>query len=263
MVLGAIHGLAEFLPISSDGHLALAKLLFGIASTDRAFEALLPIATLLATLVMLGPVVRAALSAGLAAVVKPSLFSTTAGARDALVMILAAIPSAAVGLALRHVVATWAESPLAIGLGFLGTGALLIVSRFAKPGQAEQPGIIGALLLGGAQGLAVLPGVSRIAATITLALLLGVRRERAFEVSLLISLPVLLGAALLEAPHAVAAGAPIWPAAAAAGVAFMLGMVAVRLLRWSVIGGGFSWFAAWVVPVSLATLALAKAWPHG
>jgi undecaprenyl pyrophosphate phosphatase UppP len=96
-----------------------------------------------------------------------------------------------------------------------------------------------------------------------LALLLGVRRERAFEVSLLISLPVLLGAALLEAPHALAAGALIWPAAAAAGVAFMLGMVAVRLLRWSVIGGGFSWFAAWVVPVSLATLALAKAWPHG
>jgi undecaprenyl-diphosphatase len=263
MVLGAIHGFAEFLPISSDGHAALAKLLFGVSSSGRALEALLPLATLLATLVMLWPRVRAAVADGAAAVLRPSLFSTTAGARDALVMILASIPSAAVGFALRHAVARWTDSPLLIGLGFLGTGALLIISRFAKLGQSDQPGIVGAVLLGVAQGVAVLPGVSRIAATITLALLLGVRRERAFEVSLLISLPALLGAALLEVPGAIAAGAPIGPAAAAALLAFIVGMLAVRLLKWTVIAGSFSWFAAWVVPVSLATLALARAWPHG
>src|SRR4029078_10725148 len=128
-----------------------------------------------------------------------------------------------------------------------GTGVLLIISRFAKPGQDEQPSVAFALLLGVAQGVAVLPGVSRVASTVTLALLLGMRRERAFELSLLVSLPVLLGVVLLRAPHAVAAGAPGWPGAGAAGVAFLVGMMAVRLLRWSVIAGSFSWFAAWVV----------------
>jgi undecaprenyl-diphosphatase len=108
-----------------------------------------------------------------------------------------------------------------------------------------------------------LPGLSRSASTITVALLLGVRRERAFELSMLMSLPAVLGATLLEAPKAFADSALVLPAAIGAVVAFLVGLGALGLLRRIVVAGRFSWFAAWVVPVALATLALATAWPHG
>jgi undecaprenyl-diphosphatase len=262
IVLGAIQGLTEFLPISSDGHLALTEMLFDFSTKGLSLNVMLHVGTLLATLVMLWSRVRPALFDGLAACVKPSLFSTVPGARDALVVILASIPTALIGLGLRHSVERWTESPLAVGLGFLGTSAVLIVSRFAKPGDAEQPSVVGALLIGVAQGLAVLPGLSRSGSTITLALFLGVRRERAFELSMLMSLPAVFGATLLEAPKAFAEPSLLLPAAVGAAVAFLVGLLALGLLRRIVVAGRFAWFAAWVLPVALATLALAKAWPH-
>lgn len=263
IVLGAIQGLTEFLPISSDGHLALTEMLFEFSSKGLALNVMLHVGTLVATLVMLWPRVRPALFDGLAACAKPSLFVTMPGARDALVVILASIPTAALGLGLRHAVERWTESPLAVGLGFLGTSVVLIAAGFAKEGDDEQPGIAGALLIGFAQGLAVLPGLSRSATTITLALFLGVRRERAFDLSMLMSIPAVLGATLLEAPRAFRDTSLLLPAAVGAVVAFLVGLLALGLLRRIVLAGRFSWFAAWVVPVALATLALAKAWPHG
>ena len=265
MVLGAIHGLTELLPLSSDGHLALAQMLFDFSSKGQPWRVMVQLGTQLATLVVLWPRVKAALFDGLAALLKPSLFSTTPGARDALVVSLAAIPSALLGLGLRHAVQRWSLSPLAIGLGFLATSVVLIASRFAPSddGRDDQPGVVGALLLGVAQGLAQLPGLSRGAMTVTLLLLLGVRRQRAFELSLLMSLPIVLGTALVELLQGVVVAGRWLPALVSALAAFAVGLLSLRLLRASVVAGRFSWFAAWVVPVSLATLALAKAWPHG
>lgn len=263
VILGAIQGLTEFLPISSDGHLALTEMLFKFSSKGLALNVMLHVGTFVATLVMLWPRVRPALFDGLAAFAKPSLFATVPGARDALVVILASIPTALMGLGLRHSVERWTESPLAVGLGFLATSVVLIASRFAKNGSDEQPGVVGALLIGVAQGFAVLPGLSRSASTITLALFLGVRRERAFELSMLMSLPAVLGATLLEAPKAFSNPELLLPAAVGAVVAFFVGLLALGLLRRIVVAGRFSWFAAWVLPVAFATLALAKAWPHG
>jgi undecaprenyl-diphosphatase len=263
VVLGAIQGLTEFLPISSDGHLALTEMLFNFSNKGLALNVMLHVGTLAATLVMLWSRVRPALFDGLAACVKPALFSTVPGARDALVVILASIPTALLGLGLRRSVERWTESPLAVGLGFLATSVVLIASRFAREGKDEQPGVVGALLVGLAQGLAVLPGLSRSASTITVALFLGVKPQRAFELSMLMSLPAVLGATLLEAPKAFGDSALLVPAAVGAAVAFFVGLLALGLLRRIVMAGRFSWFAAWVVPVALATLAMAKAWPHG
>ena len=268
VALGAIRGLAEILPISASGHLALADMLFGLSPRALAVDVLLRVGTLLAIVVVLWPRLRVALRAGLAAVLDPSLFSTTPGARDALVLLLAAVPSCSLSFLLRHVVERVGHSPLAIGVGLLGNAALLFGSRWTRLGLAAQPGVVGALLMGVAQGVAVLPGLSATAATVTLALWLGVRRERAFELSLLVSLPVSLSTLafeLLEAERAQATLAPglVGPAVFGCLAAFLMGLVALWLLRRSVAAGGLPWFAAWLVPVSLATLALAKAWPHG
>lgn len=262
LVLGAIQGLSEFLPISSDGHLALAEMLFDLRARGLSLNAMLHLGTLLASVVALWPSVRRAFLGGLAALAQPSRLSTDPGARDALVVLLASLPTALIGLALRDSVERWTNSPLAIGLGFLGTCLALLASRFAKLGQEPQPGVVGALLIGVAQGCSVLPGFSRSASTITLALLLGVRRERAFELSILVSMPAVLGAAVLEAPTAFARG-ELAASAVGAVVAFALGRLGLLWLRRALVLGRFWWFSLWVVPVSAATLALAAAWPHG
>lgn len=262
LLLGAIHGLSEFLPISSGGHLALAKLLFDLRAKSPALNLMLHVGTLLASLLVLWPSVKRAALGGAAALVQPSRLSTDPGARDALVVLLASLPTALIGFLLRDAVGRWFGSPLALGLGFLGTGVALLVSRLAGRGQEPQPGVLGALLIGVAQGCSVLPGLSRTAATLTLALLLGVRRERAFELSILVSLPAVAAAIAGAVPPALDGGG-LAVAAAGALVAFAAGRLGLHWLRRAVVLGRLSWFALWVVPVSIATLALAAAWPHG
>jgi undecaprenyl-diphosphatase len=261
VVLGAVQGLTEFLPISSDGHLALTEMLFRFSHKGLSLTVMLHVGTLLATLIVLRPRIVPAVSDGLRALARPQLFRTTAGGRDALVVILATLPTALIGLTLRDAVEDFTESPLAVGLGFLATTVVLVISRFARVGAAEQPSVAGALLIGLAQGLAVLPGLSRSASTITVALLLGVQRERAFELSMLMSLPAVVGATLLEAPRAFQDRSLWLPSLIGAAVALGVGIVALDLLRRVVVGGKFPYFALWVAPLAIATLAMAAAWP--
>lgn len=261
-ILGVVQGVTEFLPISSDGHLALAEILFDLNTGGLTFNVMLHAGTLLATLIMLRRQIGHALSGGLSALKKPSRFRDTAGGREALVVLLASLPTAAIGLLLRDPVERWTESPLAIGLGFLGTTAMLVLAHATAPGGRDQPSLAGALAIGFAQGLAVLPGLSRSGSTIAVALLLGVRRERAFELSMLVSLPAIVGALLLESRHAVGTPFPGVSAVIGTVVAFASGLLALGLLRRIVVGGRFGWFAFWVGPLALATIGLGLAWPR-
>jgi undecaprenyl-diphosphatase len=260
-LLGIVQGITEFLPISSDGHLALAEILFGLKG-GLACSVMLHAGTLLATLVVLRAEVVRTLRGGFSALVRPARFRETPGGRDALVVILASVPSAAVGLFLRQPVERWTESPLAIGLGFLGTTAALVLAHFSLQGDREQPTLGGALLLGVAQGLAVLPGLSRCGTTIAIALWLGVRPRRAFELSMLMSIPAILGAIGLEGRLALNGGLPWVSLLLAAALALGSGILALRTLRGVVDRGHFGWFAFWVGPLALATMAMGHVWPR-
>ncbi|HEV8551021.1 MAG TPA: undecaprenyl-diphosphate phosphatase [Polyangiaceae bacterium] len=260
-VLGIVQGLTEFLPVSSDGHLALAEILFKLRG-GLAFSVLLRVGTLLATVLVLAPELGRALRAALSAVVAPRSLRQTTGGRDALVILLASFPTAAVGLFLRQPVERWTESPLAIGLGFLGTTAALVLAHFCVQGDREQPSAAGALLLGAAQGLSVLPGLSRSASTIAVALWLGVRPKRAFELSMLMSVPAILGAVGLEARPAFQGPVAWAPCLLGALLALATGVVSLRVVRGLVERGHFGWFAFWVGPLALATMGLGLAWPR-
>lgn len=262
LLLGIIQGIAEFLPISSDGHLALAALLFDVKEGGLTLTVMLHVGTLLATALILRRRLGLALGDGLRALAAPSLFKTTAGGRDALFVVLASIPTAVIGLTLRDAVDAWTYSPNAIGWGFLATAICLLASLGARPGHQDSPSWHAALAVGAMQGLAVLPGVSRSALTITCLLYLGLARARAFELSMLMSIPAVLGAVLLEIPHAMRDIDGVAMAIFATAVAFISGTLALLSLRRVVISGGFAWFALWVGPLSLATLALARSWPH-
>src|SRR5262245_2875103 len=251
-LLGVVQGLTEFLPVSSDGHLALAELVFDVKEGNLALNVMLHAGTWIATLLVLWARVRPAIVDGVRAFASPNRFQTTSGGRDALVVILASIPTAVIGFGLRHAVERWTQSPFVVGLGFLGTAAAVVSTRFVRTGDREVPSIVGALLIGVAQGLAVLPGLSRSGSTFALAMWLGVRPERAFELSMLMSLPAVLGAILLEARH-LGGQTSITSAAVGAAIALVVGIVALLVLRRIVARGHFALFALWVIPLAFVS----------
>lgn len=253
-LLGIIQGITEFLPISSDGHLALAEMLFGFSEGGLTLNVMLHAGTLIATLIVLRQRVQPAVVDGVKACVAPSRFSLTAGGRDALVVIVCSLPTAIIGLLLRDAVERWTKSPLVLGLGFVGTALALISTRWVQRGQKETPSVVGSLAVGVCQGLAVLPGLSRSGSTIAALLWLGVRPDRAFELSMLMSLPAVFGALLLEGRHMAHGMDAVAPAAVGAAVSLVVGVAALLVLRRVVMRGHFAWFAAWVLPVALATL---------
>lgn len=260
-LLGLLQGITEFLPISSDGHLALAGILFGVKDAGLAFTVLLHAGTLLATSLILRQRLGTAVVDGVKALGAPRLFRTTSGGQDALFVIVASVPTGIIGLSVRDHVDQWSASPFVVGLGFMLTAVVLVSSAFAKPGVVEHPSVKAALLLGMMQGIAVLPGVSRSGLTIATALFLGVARPRAFELSMLMSVPAVLGAVLLELPHMAGDISNLPAAVLGAVVACLSGMGAMMWLKRIVVGGLFPWFALWVFPLAIATLAMARAWP--
>lgn len=262
VLLGIVQGITEFLPVSSDGHLALAELLFKMDQGGLTFNVMLHAGTFVATLIVLRERVLRAVTEGVRALAQPSRFRDTPGGRDAATVIVASIPTAVIGLLLRDPVEAWTRSPLAIGLGFVGTSAWVLSTQRVRAGALEQPSLLGALVIGVAQGLAVLPGLSRSAGTIASALWLGVRPERAFELSFLMSLPAVFGAILLEGRHAIGETFPVGPALVGTLVSLVTGIMALLLLRRVIMRGRFVVFALWTVPIAVATLAMAAAWPH-
>jgi undecaprenyl-diphosphatase len=108
----------------------------------------------------------------------------------------------------------------------------------------------------------VAPGVSRSGLTIVTALWLGVRSERAFELSMLMSVPAVAAAVLLESLEGDSMAGHSFALVSGAVMAFAVGLLALSLLRRVVSRGNLAWFALWVLPLALATLALAKAWPR-
>lgn len=261
LLLGILQGVSEFLPISSSGHLALAGMLFGVKDAGLTLNVLLHVGTLIATGIVLRRRLSDAIASGVRSLLKPSLFRTSPGGQDALFVIVASIPTAIIGFSLRDTVDAWTRSPTIVGLGFLVTSLLLVSTKFAQPGKVEHPSVGAALLLGIAQGIAVAPGVSRSGTTIAVALFLGVQRGRAFELSMLMSVPAVLGAALLELPGSLDQMQGLGAALMGTLVACVVGVGAMLILRRMVVGGSFPWFAIWVFPLSVATLMMSQAWP--
>jgi undecaprenyl-diphosphatase len=256
-VLGVLQGATEFLPVSSSGHLALGEQLFAVQDAGLTLNVMLHAGTLLAIVLVLWRRLADAATEGVLALRRPARLRTTSGGRDALFVILASVPTAAVGLLLRKAVADFTHSPLAVGLGFAVTTAVLVSVRWARGGEDEVPSVWGSILIGLAQGIAVVPGISRSGATICAALWLGVRPGRAFELSMLASVPAVLGAVALEAPEMSGDEGALGLAIAGAAIALVVGMGALLLLRGLVCRGRLAWFALWTAPLALACFVLA------
>jgi undecaprenyl-diphosphatase len=257
-VLGFIQGVTEFLPISSDGHLAIAQYFMQITDGGLALTVLLHVGTLVATFAVLGKDVRRLVVATLNGLRTPRAFAATDDGKETLAIIAATIPTAVVGLLLKDVVEPLSRDLRVVGVCLLVTAGLVASTKKLDHGEKETLDVPRAVLLGLAQGLAVLPGLSRSGTTIAFGMAMGLRPEAAFRLSFLLSLPAVLGACVLELgdPEVLATfGAP---ALFGAAVSLVVGYVALRSLRGVIARGRFAFFALYLVPLGLAMLALGE-----
>lgn len=260
-LLGALRGLTELWPLSGSGHLALASTLFDLEEGQRAQSSFMRVGTLLATLFFFRRRL-ARLARELVALLgrRQQGYDPSSG-QDVVFIALACAPTALIGLFLCASARSFSREPLAIGFGFALTGLLLVSSTWAARASVPSPNAWAAIVVGVAQGIAVLPGISRTAATLVTALWLGVRCDRAFELSMLLGIPTVAAALLLELMQDGWADVAFLPWVAGTVIAGALGLFTLHVLRRVVIRDQLPWFALWVLPLAMATLAMARAWP--
>lgn len=191
--LGVVQGLSEFLPISSSGHLILAREVFGWNA--EVFGVAFDVACHAGTLLAVVAYFRVDLFGMIAALRDP--WSASEPARLARRIVVGTVPVVLVGLALGDLLEQQVRTPgVALWTLTLGGLGLLVAERATAARRAEASlGYGEALLVGMAQALALVPGVSRSGATMTVAMLLGVTRPGAARLSFLLGVPAIAGAA--------------------------------------------------------------------
>lgn len=188
LILGVVQGLTEFFPISSSGHLVLLQALFGMKEPQLAFDVFLHLGTLCSILIYF----------------RRDILWLFGKDRKTLIFIVAAsVPTFIIGFTFKDAVERFFAMPRIVGCMMLATGALLIATsvytRFRKAGTERKLGIGNAVMIGIAQGAAVIPGISRSGATIGTGILAGLNHHTAFRFSFLLAVPAILGATLLKA----------------------------------------------------------------
>lgn len=194
LILGLIQGLTEYLPVSSSGHLAIGQALFGMndGADNLMFTVAVHVATILSTIVILWSEIDWILK-GL------FKFKLNDETKYVLNIIVSMIPVGVVGLFFKdQVEEIFGSGLLVVGCCLLITAALLTFSYYAKPRQKEHISMKDAFIIGLAQAVAVLPGVSRSGSTIATGLLLGNKKESLAQFSFLMVIPPILGEALLD-----------------------------------------------------------------
>jgi undecaprenyl-diphosphatase len=221
ILLGVVQGLTEFLPISSTAHVALAARALGLPDTGMAaFTAVIQIGTLIAVLAYFARDLWQIAIATLQALLRPrqlgALFSPPAGedpataarnlrARLGLFIVLGTVPIGLCGVVLKKLVEHQLRTPLVMAGSLIVLALVLyLAERVAKHQRGlETIGLRDALIIGGAQALALIPGASRSGVTLTAGLLCGLRRDDAARYSFLLSVPAVLAAAVFEMKDAI------------------------------------------------------------
>jgi len=250
IVLGLVQGLTEFLPVSSSGHLVLAEALVGVKMPGVFVEVALHVATLGSVLVVYGRRLWEILR---------GLFSGSADSiRYVALLVVASIPAALFGILFQDYIEAHFHSMIELGIEFIVTGFICWSTR-RPAGDRALPGWIGAFWIGMGQAFAILPAISRSGSTVAAALWAKLTPVAAAEFSFLMAVPVIAGAALLEARHATANIAEVGagPLGVSLVVSFVSGVVAILFLVAMLRRGRFYAFAPYCWMIGVLTLVYA------
>ena len=249
LVLGLVQGITEFLPVSSDGHLAVLYHLFHLDMNSRLpFIVMLHAATALAMLVFFAPAIWRLVSG----LWSREPVQSRGSWQKVLFIVVASIPAGVIGIVLGEQLESVFSTPLLIGLMLLVSGGVVFGTRYARGGGQLTCGR--ALLVGLAQAVGIIPAISRSGATIAVGLYVGLERRIAFEFSFLLAIPAILGAFVLQARKLDLALIRPLPLVIGFVVAFWFGLVALYVLRKMVLGRRLHWFAYYCWLAGLATI---------
>jgi undecaprenyl-diphosphatase len=209
LILGAVQGITEFLPISSSAHLILFRWIFGWQDLGLAFDMALHFGTLFSLLLYFGGD-WCALVRGFGKSLRERSISGDPHRRMSWFLLVGSLPAAILGFSAKDFIERHFRQPLSVAVMMILLGGLLIfVDKRARSRKGlEEVGLAESLAIGAAQSLALFPGVSRSGVTITAGLLLGLRREAAARFSFLLASPIVAGAALSQGFHLLRMGLP-------------------------------------------------------
>ena len=267
ILLGLVQGIAEFLPISSSGHLAIAEHLLNVSGATEIpdfFDVLLHLGTLVAVFVAYWSDIRdmiLELISGVRDLARRNTPDPIPPARRMILLIIVGTLPLFLVLPVKDLVEGLSDNMYFVAGALLVTGCLLFVSDRVRHGRKTERSatLIDVLIVGVAQAIATCPGISRSGTTITAGCFVGFERKFAVRFSVLLSIPAILGANILSLKDAAEAGidwasVPVYLVGVA--VSAVVGYVCIRLLKMIAAKGRFGWFAYYCWFAGAATLLL-------
>lgn len=250
ILLGIVQGITEFLPVSSSGHLQIAKELLGVEIDNNiTFDVTLHAATMCSTIVVLWRELLRLIQ---------GLFSRRFNDEQAYVLkiVISMIPAGIVGVLFADQIEMLFSSLTFVGVMLLLTATLLAFAYYAKPRIKETISYRDAFVIGLAQAAATLPGLSRSGTTIATGLLLGNRKENVAYFSFIMVIPVIMGKMLLDILSGEMAALDISTSALVGGfiAAFVTGTLACRFMIEIVKRGKLIWFALYCAVVGVLSI---------
>ena len=243
LILAIIQGLTEWLPVSSSGHLVITQKVLGL-NLPLIYSVMLHVGTLIVVLT----VFRKDILEIIKALVKRD-FETEEG-KLALFIAVGSVPIAIIGFVFYDFFESLFSNLLAVGLALLITGWILFFSE--KRIGNRKIGILDSLLIGLAQGVTIIPGISRSGVTVATGLLRRVDKAIAFKYSFLLSVPAVLGATVMESRELVVGNVNMVPLFLGAIISMIVGYVSLKLLQKIVMKEKFHLFAYYCWTVGLA-----------
>ena len=244
IILGIIQGFTEFLPISSSGHLVLSQEILGIEQPGNEFEILVHLGTLASVLVIFFDDIKSLILS----------LNTKKTQIFIMCILIGTLPAVGIGLGFKDLINSLFENITAVGGALIFTGVVLFGSSFTNR-QDKELSFLTCILIGCAQAMAIIPGVSRSGMTISVALFLGLSAKEAARFSFLLAIPAIVGAGLLTASD-VSGGFQIPIPVALAGLisSFAVGIVALKWLLGWLEQGKFHYFGIYCFTIGLTTL---------
>ena len=248
LILGSLQGMTEFLPVSSSGHLVLGQHFMGLSLPGNFFEVLVHLGTLCSVLVVFRTEILKLIQSIKSAESKIMLSA----------LVIGTIPAVLIGLSMKDKISHLFENPLAVSFSLILTGIWLVMTKWFV-NQQSNINLKNGFLIGCAQAIAIIPGISRSGATIGVAMLLGISPEKAAKFSFLLAIPAIAGAGLLTAIDI----DPAFVSSFSSGTiivaffsSFLVGWAALTWLLKLISKGQFHWFGLYCMTIGILTLSI-------
>lgn len=257
VLLAILQGLTEFLPVSSSGHLVLAQQLLNLHNPQIvSFDVFVHFGTLISVVIVFWKDIIEILRSFFKALKTyraKEEHKKTEYFHLGIAIVIGSIPAEVIGLAFHRQIEEIFTDPKFVAMNIVITGLILFLTRLAKPVKGKKVGIPSSIIIGLAQMVAILPGISRSGLTMSAALFLKISPVQAARFSFLLSIPVIAGATLLATYKLIADGTTIGYLQIVVGIALsaIAGYVAIKLLLRIMEKGKFSWFSLYCLVIGI------------